>query len=126
MSLQNYSGGPNPFLVASKLIGRMGKKPEQVQSEALMQHMAASSQAHEHALGLIHATYQGALSHMKETNKLAEPGTAVSVSAPGHSAAYTKKTPKAPAPTAPVAPAKTSKPLPVRDPKTGRAMKAPQ
>jgi hypothetical protein len=103
MSLANYSGGPNPFLVASKLLGRMGKKPEQAQSEALMQHMAASSQAHEHALGIIHATYQGALSHMKETNKLAEPGTAVSVSAPGHSASYTKKTkqPKTPKVTEP-------------------------
>ena len=95
MSLQNYSGGPNPFLALSSLIGKLGsKKPEQVQSKALMHHMAASNQAHEHALGIIHATYQGALSHMKETNKLAEPGTAVSVNAPGHSASYTKKTKK--------------------------------
>lgn len=89
----------------------------------LVRHMKKAQQAHKHAVGVIQATYQSAVSHMKETNKLAEPGTSISVVAPGHSATYTKKTPKT---KATPAPAKTAKPLPVRDPKTGRAMKAPE
>lgn len=103
MSLQNYSGGPNPFIEASKLLGKLRKKPEQAHTEVLQKHLEVTNQAHEHALGVIHATYQGAISHMKETNKLAEPGTEVSVSAPGHSASYTKKTkqPKTPKVTEP-------------------------
>lgn len=123
MSLQNYSGGPNPFIEASKLLGRLRKKPEQAHSEILQKHLEVTNQAHEHAVGLINAHYSAASNYMKDVNRSAEPGTSISVVAPGHSATYTKKTPKTKATTAP---AKTAKPLPVRDPKTGRAMKAPQ
>lgn len=91
MSLQNYSGGPNPFLVASKLIGRMGKKPEQVQSEALQKHFEVTKQAHEHAVGLINAHYSAASGYMKDVNKVAEPGTEVSVSSGPLSSTHVKR-----------------------------------
>ena len=124
MSLANYSGGPNPFLAASALIGKLGgKKPEQAHSEALMQHMAAAQQTHEHAVSLLNAHYSAASGYMKDVNKQAEPGTPVTVGAGAFSSTHVKKTPKVKAPAAPV---KEAKPLPVRDPKTGRAMKAPK
>jgi len=124
MSLQNYSGGPNPFLALSSLIGKIGsKKPEQAHSEALMRHMAATQQTHEHAVSLLNAHYSAASNYMKDVNKQAEPGTPVQVEAGAFKSAHTKKTPKAKVVAETV---KTPKPLPVRDPKTGRAMKAPE
>lgn len=123
MSLQNYSGGPNPFIEVSKLIGKLKKKPDQVQSEALMHHMAAAQQTHENAVNLLNAHYSAASSYMKDVNKVAEPGTQIQVEAGAFKSAHTKSTQK---PKAPKVPAKTPRPLPVRDPKTGRAMKAPQ
>lgn len=123
MSLQNYSGGPNPFLVLSSLLNKMGSKPETAHKEALMQHMAASQQTHEHAVNLLNAHYSAASNYMKDVNKQAEPGTPVQVEAGAFKSAHTKKTPKVKVVAEPV---KTTKPLPVRDPKTGRAMKAPQ
>lgn len=124
MSLEKYSGGPNPFLALSALLGKMGaKKPESAHTEALMQHMAATQQTHEHAVNLLNAHYSAASNYMKDVNKQAEPGTAVQVEAGAFKSAHTKKTAKQ---KVVATPAPTSKPLPVRDPKTGRAMKAPQ
>lgn len=123
--LSKYSGGPNPFVIAQNLLTKAtSKKPEQQVAEVLSRHMEYADQAHAHAVGLLNAHFSGAIAHMKETNKLAEPGTEVSVASGAQSATYTKRTPKAKAAAAPAKPA--PKPLPVRDPKTGRAMKAPQ
>jgi hypothetical protein len=123
MSLQQYSGGPNPFLELSKIIGRMGrKKPEQVQSEALMHHMAATQQTHEHAVNLLNAHYSAASNYMKDVNKQAEPGTPVTIGAGSFTSTHVKKTSKI---KEELESKKTHRPLPVRDPKTGRAMRAP-
>lgn len=121
MSLEQYSGGPNPFIIASKLLSKLGKKkPEQIQSEALMHHMASAQQAHEHAVNLLTAHYTAASNYMKDVNKQAQPGTPVQVEAGPFKSAHTKRTPTPKTPKA----TKKPRPLPVRDPKTGRAMKA--
>lgn len=123
--LSKYSGGPNPPMLAMKLLEHFtSRKPEEQVADVLSKHMAYVEQTHQHAVGLLNAHFSGVISHMKETNKLAEPGTQVSVASGAQSASYTKRTPKARAAAAPAA--STPKPLPVRDPKTGRAMKAPQ
>lgn len=91
MSLPNYSGGPNPFIEASKLLGKLRKKPEQAHTEALQKHFEITKQAHEHAVGLIHANYSAASSYMKDVNKQAEPGTEVSVSSGPLSSTHVKR-----------------------------------
>lgn len=92
MSLQNYSGGPNPFLALSSLIGKIGrKKPEQAHTEALQKHFEITKQVHEHAVGLINAHYSAASSYMKDVNKRAEPGTEVSVSSGPLSSTHVKR-----------------------------------
>lgn len=113
----------NPFLSAGRALSKMGNKNvENPQQQALMSHMMAAQQTHEHAVNLINAHYSAAHNYMKDVNKLAAPGTVVQTEAGPFKSAYTTRTPK---PRAPKTPKKTPRPLPIRDPKTGRAMRAP-
>lgn len=114
----------NPFLAAGRALGRLGNTSvESAQQQALRGHLMAAQQTHEHAVNLLNAHYSAANSYMNEVNKLAEPGTAVQTEAGPFKSAYTKRTPKK---RVPKAPQKTPRPLPVRDPMTGRAMRAPE
>lgn len=68
-------------------------------------HLEAARQTHEHAVGLIRAHVEGAVSHAKAINKMAEPGTKVQVTSGDKGASFTKRTPKPKATSVPVTPA---------------------
>ena len=113
-----------PFLAAGRALSKLGNTSvENTQQQALMGHMMAAQQTHEHAVNLLNAHYSAAHNYMNEVNKLAEPGTAIHTEAGPFKSAYTKRAPK---PRTPKTPTKTPRPLPIRDPKTGRAMRAPE
>lgn len=131
MSLERYSGGPNPFTVANQLLDKLGKNKADAalknrHEEVLKNHIEYANAVHQNALEAHAAQVESRIKEISTYHKMAEPGTPFQVQTGETSVSMVKKTPKARTPKTPAAPAKTAKPLPVRDPKTGRAMKAPQ
>lgn len=132
MSLEKYSGGPNPFLIAQGALSKWADKKRDMardisvhrtHEETLQMHKEMETMTHQHAKDLMAAHVEGKLKEISAYHKLAQPGTPLQVQTGDTSVSMTTRTPKQ---RAPKAPAKVAKPLPVRDPKTGRAMKAPQ
>lgn len=139
MSMQpSFSGSDvNPFKwVANKL----GQYPKEASSE--YQHAVAMHQAQyaAHQYGMEAASHKAGLEEQAQQAqhgrnmeffgsvlRHAKHETPIHLSIGDVSTQFTKKPKTMRAPkTAPVQETKTARPLPVRDPKTGRAMKAPE
>lgn len=126
--LSKYSGGPNPFVwlrdLVHEKVADKDKARSTVHDEVLKSHIEYANTVHQHALDLHAAHVEGRIKEVTAYNKLAKPGTPLQAQVGESSVSLVTREPKTRAPKAPAKPA--PKPLPVRDPKTGRATKAPQ
>lgn len=139
MSMQpSFSSGDfNPFLSVAKAFGKMGGKPQSdVQAQAMAMHQAHYAS---HQYGMEMESHKSALQEQASQAqhgrnmeffgsvlRHAKHETPIHLSIGDVTAQFTKKPKATRAPKAETTPTKTPRPLPVRDPKTGRAMKAPE
>lgn len=102
-----------------------GKETERVDHQKTLEsHIEYANTVHQHALDLHAAHVEGRIKEISAYHKLAKPGTPLQAQVGESSVSLVTREPKTRAPKAPAKPA--PKPLPVRDPKSGRATKAPQ
>jgi len=113
MSMQNYSGGPNPFLAASRFIGnkyKEGVRATRDAEQAQLHHQSIQMIAANFEATKRHTAQQARLSEKAQQSKasramefgsvvhnLAQPGTQVSYAHGDIRASYTAKMPTAPA-----------------------------
>jgi hypothetical protein len=135
----SFSGSDwNPFSALARAAGKLGSKPQSdVEAHAMAMHQAQYSahqygmQAAEHKAGLEEQAQQAQHGRNMEffgsVLRHAKHETPIHLSIGDVSAQFTKKPKTMRAPkAAPTQETKAARPLPVRDPKTGRAMKAPE
>lgn len=130
------SGDTNPFKWIANKLGQYPKQstPEYQHAMALHQAQYASHQygmeMESHKAGLQEQAEQAQhgrrMEFVSSALKHAKHETPLHISVGDMSAQFTKKSKQTRAPKAAPAQTKTPRPLPVRDPKTGRAMKAPE
>lgn len=131
------SGDVNPFKWIANKLGQYPKESTPEYQKAAMMHQAHYAA---HQYGMEMESHKAALQEQSEAAqhgrrmefvssalRHAKHETPIHISVGEMSAQFTKKPKQSRALQAPAQqPVKTARPLPVRDPKTGRAMKAPE
>ena len=136
MSMQpSFSGSDvNPFKWIANKLGEYPKNKPSEYDKAMMMHQAQYAahqygmEAESHKAGLeeqaAQAEHGRKMEFFKSTLRHAQHETPIHLGLGDTTLQFTKKSKPVRAPK--TAPTKSAKPLPVRDPKTGRAMKAPE
>lgn len=126
MSLEQYSGGPNPFVILRDALGKLSENQRNAASHSsiIEKHKEYAEMVHNQAKELHDVQVAGRIREISAYHKLAEPGTQFQAQSGDTSVAMTTRTPKQRKPKEASATKPTGR-LPIRDPKTGRAMRAP-